>query len=179
MVLNNTGAIKMNILVRAIISTLIVLAVMTLTVGCASMSDRGDVTQTSVKLPDGSKMTFVRIQRIRLFTPSTEEKVTFIEKPAQAIVRVDNLEQNYQNGMGPSLISGAIQAGATVGGAYLISEGLSDSGDDTSINNGNSNSSSSKSTSSSRQGQGQLQGQSSSNYNKNINKSNGGMRRGW
>ena len=156
-----------NLILITLISTLF---------GCASMSDRGDVTQTSIKLPDGSKMTFVRIQRIRMFTPSTEEKITFIEKPGVPIVRVDNLEQNYQNGMGPSLISGAIQAGATVGGAYLIGEGLSDSGD--SINNGASASggaASSKSRSSSRQFQGQ--GQSSRNYNSNRNV--GGMRRGW
>ena len=163
----------MNILVRTIIGTLIVLSIMTLTIGCASMSDRGDVTQTSVKLPDGSKMTFVRVQRVRLFTPSTEEKITFIEKPGIPIVRVDNLEQNYQNGMGPSLISGAIQAGATVGGAYLIGEGLSDSGDN--INNGASASggaASSKSRSSSRQLQGQYQSQGQSMRN-------GGNKRAW
>ncbi|RKZ87723.1 MAG: hypothetical protein DRQ39_03730 [Gammaproteobacteria bacterium] len=107
--------------------------------GCAAMSDRGDVSETSVQMPDGDRYTFVRIQRIRFFTPSTEEKLTFKktslgEKPE----RVSNLEQNYQNGMGPSLISGAIQAGATVGAGALIGNGLSDSGDDTSINNGSS-----------------------------------------
>jgi len=137
-------------------------AIVILVSGCASMSDRGDVTQTSVKLPDGSKITFVRIQRIRLFTPSTEEKITFMEKAGVDIVRVDNLEQNYQNGMGPSLISGAIQAGATVGGAYLIGQGLKKSGDNNAINNGNANTL--------KQGQGQLQLQGQSMR---------GHRRGW
>ena len=140
--------------------------------GCASMSDRGDVSQTSVKLPDGSKITFVRIQRIRLFTPSTEEKVTFIEKPGIPIVRVDNLEQNYQNGMGPSLISGAIQAGATVGGAYLIGEGLRDSGDKNTVNNGSSSGSAAGAISGSRSSS------RSSSYNRNTNINRGNRNRG-
>ena len=136
--------------------------------GCTAMSDRGDVSQTAVRLPDGSKMTFVRIQRIRLFTPSTEEKVTFIQTELEPdkVVRIDNLEQNYQNGMGPSLISGAIQAGATVGGAYLVGQGLEKSGDK--INNGSASgsragaASSSRSSARTRQSQGQLQGQGQS-----------------
>ena len=118
--------------------------------GCASLSDKGAISQSSYTMPDGQTVTFVRIKRINFFTPSTEEKMTFTSPEVGGFNTVmPNLDQNYQNGMGPAVVSGAIQAGATIGGAYLLKEGLADSGD--TINNGSS--------SASKQAQGQLQGQ--------------------
>ena len=79
-------------------------------VGCASLSDRGDVSETSVELPDGTTAIFIRIQRIRFFTPSTEEKITFMRCDGNT-VRTNDLGQNHQTGIGSSLIDRVIKSG--------------------------------------------------------------------
>ena len=138
---------------------LIAILVMVVMVGCASLSDRGDISETSYRMPDGKTMTFVRIQRINFFTPSTEEKATYIRAAiGEPTVRTEDLELNFQNGMGPAVISGAIQAGATIGGAYLLKEGLAESGHEI------TNSSGSNSSPIQNQKQGQKQGQFQKNY---------------